>query len=249
MSKHTVAIVQARMSSTRLPGKVLKPLEGKLVLEHVIERLKKCRRIDDIVIATTTDEVDDQLVAWCKNQSVECFRGDRDDVLSRFYQCATKYGASDIVRVTSDNPLVDPEIVDQVVELKCQMKADYAANNIEKSFPHGLDVEVISYAALEESNDNAVEDYEREHVTQYVRHRPKQYALANLASDGDWHHIRVTLDEEDDYQLIGIIMSMSGCDVSFADLIYVFSKYPALAKINSNAREWHADYNKRSNVV
>lgn len=245
----TVAIVQARMSSTRLPGKVLKPLSGKVVLDHVLDRLGKCKLIDQIVVATTTDDIDEQLVDWCKKRGVACFRGDRDDVLSRYYQCATKYNAGEVVRITSDNPLLDPEIVGQVIELKQKSGADYAANNLVKSFPHGLDVEVISYKALKESNDNAVEDFEREHVTQYVRHRTNQYVLTNLSSEGNWHHIRVTLDEDEDYQLIAILYQLLGDSVCFNDLKKIFLKFPALTKINSESCNRHAVYNKKSNIV
>jgi len=246
----TIAIVQARMSSTRLPGKVLKPLSGKVVLEHVLERLRKCKLIDQIVIATTTDEIDDQLVEWCNKKNVMCFRGDRNDVLSRYYECASKFNAEEVVRITSDNPLIDPEIVDEVIALRRKSEADYAANNLEKSFPHGLDVEVMTFQALAESNKNAIEDFEREHVTQYIRHRPKQYKLINLSADGgNWHSIRLTLDEDADRQLIEVVMRLLGNDLRFKDLIELFSELPSLAKMNTEAREWHAGYNKNENII
>ena len=245
----TVAIVQARMSSTRLPGKVLKPLLGKLVLDHVLDRLRMCKLVDQIIIATTTDEVDDQLVTWCKKNNVVCFRGDRNDVLSRYYECASKFNAEEIVRITSDNPLIDPEIIDEVITLRRKFDADYAANNIEKSFPHGLDVEVIKYQALAECNKNALKDFEREHVTQYVRYRPKQFKLVNLPSGGDWHNIRLTLDEDEDRQLIEVVMRLLGNDLRFKDLTELFSELPSLAKVNTDAKASHANYNQNEKII
>jgi len=208
-----------------------------------------CKLVDQIIIATTTDEVDDQLVTWCKKNNVVCFRGDRNDVLSRYYECASKFNAEEIVRITSDNPLIDPEIIDEVITLRRKSRADCAANNLEKSFPHGLDVEVITFQALDESNKNALKDFEREHVTQYVRHRPNQYKLVNLPSGGDWHNIRLTLDEDADRQLIEVVMRLLGNDLRFKDLIALFSEIPSLTRMNTEAREWHADYNKTENII
>ena len=245
----TIAIVQTRMSSTRLPGKVLKSLSGKVVLDHVVDRLGKSKLIDQVIIATTTDEIDDQLVEWCNKKNVVCFRGDRSDVLSRYYKCASKFNAEEIVRITSDNPLIDPEIIDELITLRRKSRADYAANNLKKSFPHGLDAEVITFQALDESNKNALKDFEREHVTQYVRHRPNQYKLVNLSSDGNWHSIRLTLDEDSDRQLIEVVMRLLGNDLRFKDLIALFSEIPSLTRMNTDAREWHADYNKTENII
>ncbi|MDH5523669.1 MAG: glycosyltransferase family protein [Desulfobulbaceae bacterium] len=246
---NTVAIVQARMTSTRLPGKVLKPLAGKVVLEHVLSRLSRCQLIDKIVVATTTDDDDDTLVDWCGQYGVSCFRGDRDNVLSRFHSCALQLDADEIVRVTSDNPLVDSSIVDQTIRLRRTEKADYAANNLVKTFPHGLDVEVITFKALEESHLEAVENYEREHVTQFVRHREKRYKLVNLSSGEDWHDIRVTLDEDEDKQLIELVMRLSGIDVDFIGLQALFSEFPSLKRINARSKNWHAKYNLREHII
>ncbi len=246
---NSVAIVQTRMSSTRLPGKVLKTIGNKTVLGHVIDRLSRCQLIDKIVVATTTDADDDVLVDWCEQRNIRHFRGDRDDVLSRFHGCALQFGAEEIVRVTSDNPLIDPGIVDKTIKLRRSKSADYAANNLEKSFPHGLDVEVITFKALSESFHKAVEQYEKEHVTQFVRHRPSKYRLVNMSSGGNWHDVRVTLDEDEDRQLIELVMLLQGEDVYFAGLKSLFSKFPALKHVNSQARDWHADYNFRQQII
>jgi len=244
-----VAIVQARMSSTRLVGKVLKPLGDKTVLEHVIGRLSQAILIDQIVVATTHDTQDDTLVEWCTKLQLNCFRGDRENVLSRFYQCALSYAADVVVRVTSDNPLVDPQIVDQTIRLFLDTKADYAANNLVKSFPHGLDVEAISFDALLLSWQEAQEAFELEHVTQFVRHRPERFKLQNLKADADYHNIRLTLDEPDDYQLIRLVHRLLGDHADFNSIKNLFREYPALLKINQQAGEAHADYNQGQKIV
>jgi len=245
----TIAIIQARLSSTRLRGKVLKNLLGKTVLSHVLTRLKCCREIDQIIVATTIDPGDDALVIWCQQHDVLCFRGDRENVLSRFYACAVAQAADVIVRVTSDNPLLDPEVVDQVIVLRREQQADYAANNLIKSFPHGLDVEVLTFKALEASHQQATEWFEKEHVTQYIRHRPEQYTLVNFRAEGEWYNIRITLDEDDDWQLIETVMRILGQDARLQDIITLFSELPALKKINAEAKQRHAAYNQQARIV
>jgi spore coat polysaccharide biosynthesis protein SpsF len=245
----TVAVVQARLTSTRLPAKVLKPLGSKEVLRHVVDRLANCRLIDEVVIATTTDCVDDPLVEFCRQHGLTCFRGDRDDVLSRFYHCAAEHSAASVVRVTSDNPLVDWSVVDRTIGLFHEKSADYAANNLRKSFPHGLDVEVISFAALAESYQRAIKAQDREHVTQYVRYRPEIYHLENLYAGGDWQDIRLTLDYDEDYQMIALVMRLLGEEASFQSIIDLFWEFPALRRVNDAAREQHAMYNRAQGIV
>lgn len=245
----TVAVIQARLTSTRLPAKVLKPLGSKEVLRHVVDRLAHCRVIDEVVIATTTDSADDSLVAFCQHHGLTYFRGDRNDVLSRFYHCATKYDAAAVVRVTSDNPLVDPTVVDRTIALFREKSADYAANNLRKCFPHGLDVEVIGFSALAQSYQRADKAPEREHVTQYVRHRPETYRLEHLDAGGDWQDIRLTLDHDDDYQLIALVMRLLGEQADFQAIIDLFSEFPALRRLNDFARQQHAEYNRAQGIV
>lgn len=249
MKKNIVAIVQARLSSSRLPGKVLINLNGKTVLQHVVDRLMKSKYINEIIIATTTKSEDQKLVDWCREKNIKCFRGDLENVLSRFYHCATENNADVIVRVTSDNPLVDPKIIDQTIELFFKENADYGANNLEKTFPHGLDVEVISYHALEVSYLEAKETFEREHVTQFIRHRPNRFKLVNFAAPGDYHEIRVTLDEEEDKNLIEKIIQETGVDVDFVALINLFKKNPELKKLNSDSKNRHQKYNQSQKII
>ncbi|MGD2118684.1 MAG: glycosyltransferase family protein [Chromatiales bacterium] len=244
-----VAIVQARMSSSRLRGKVLKPLGEKLVLEHVVMRLSRAEMIDEIVVATTVDAEDDVLVDWCKKKRISFFRGQRDNVLARFYECAVETHADAIVRVTSDNPLLDPAVVDRTIRLFKKSGADYAANNLVKSFPHGLDVEVISFAALSQSWREAGEGFELEHVTQFVRHRPERFKLVNLKADADHHDIRITLDEPDDYQLIRLIYRLLGDAADYRSIVDLFADFPVLHSINSEAGKSHAEYNQSQKIV
>lgn len=248
VSGRTVCIIQARLSSTRLPRKVMLPLEGRLVLQHVISRLEKSKLVDQVVVATTRDDIDDELEVYCQENGIPCFRGDREDVLSRFYECAKECNATDVVRVTSDCPLVDPNIVDDVIRLFRSENADYGANSMEKTYPHGLDVEVLTFRALSHSHFKAKEPFEREHVTQYVRHRPEEYKLVNLSSEEELHDIRVTLDEEEDFQLIKLVMRLKGDDVDFDGIKSVFKEFPLLKDINTGARGRHDVYNRKEKI-
>jgi len=249
MNNKIIAIVQARMSSTRLPGKVLKTLLSKPVLKHVIDRILDSKYINQVVVVTTNDPDDDKLVEWCKKNNLECFRGDREDVLKRFYECSKKYKADNIVRITSDNPLVDPEIIDKTIDLFYKENADYCANNIIKTFPHGFDVEVVTFKSLKESHINAKKDFEREHVTQFIRYRPNEFKLCNLSSNKDCHKIRLTLDNETDFQLIELVMLLLGENANLFALQSLFSKFPSLTKINLDAKNWHAEYNNREKII
>ena len=244
-----VAIVQARMSSTRLRGKVLKPLGKKTVLEHLIDRLSQAKLIDQIVIATSTNPEDDVLANFCVERDLSYFRGDENNVLARFYKCAVTFNADIIVRVTSDCPLVDSSIVDQTIKLLIEKKSDYSANNLIKTFPHGLDVEVISFRALSISWKEAMDEFELEHVTQFVRHRPKRFKLENLQSDEDLKHLRVTLDYPSDYELIKIIFQSLGDNANYSMLKAFFAEQPELIRINQNASKEHAQYNKSKKII
>lgn len=244
-----IAIVQARLSSTRLPRKVLRPLLSKPLLAHVIDRLHQAKLIDQVVVATTKEKDDDELVSWCEQNNHQFFRGSLDNVLSRFYHCATEFEANHIVRVTSDNPLADPEIIDQTIQYYFDTKADYCANNLVKKFPHGLDVEVFSYAGLKEAHENATEDFEKEHVTQYIRHRKDKYKISSYEASGEYNDIRITCDEDQDYQLIKIIMKILGEDAKSDEVIQLFRELPALKKINEDALKNHKTQNDKQGIV
>ncbi|MEH2219445.1 MAG: glycosyltransferase family protein [Nostoc sp.] len=202
-----VAIIQARMGSTRLPGKVMKQLCGQTVMAHVICRVQACPLVDEVVVATTTSLVDDVIVAEAEKCGVKWFRGSEEDVLERYYLAAKKYSADVVVRVTSDCPLFDPEVLSQMLEyFKTEtvegLQIDYLSNCLNRSYPRGLDAEVFTYEVLEKAFEKAQKPYEREHVTPYIYEHPEKFSLHNQTNDEDISHYRLTLDTEDDWTLI-----------------------------------------------
>lgn len=197
-----VAIVQARMSSTRLPGKVLKPLGSKIVLARVIHQLSGSQRINQIVLATSIDGSDDALIGWARRAQLPYMRGSLHDVLDRYYRTATHYKADIVVRITADCPLIDPTVVDSVVERFLEGDCDYAANINPPTFPDGLDSEVMSFEALERAWVDAKLPADREHVTLYIRNNPERFKIANVAYHDDISKLRLTLDTPEDYEFL-----------------------------------------------
>ncbi len=249
LKPNIVAIIQARMSSSRLPGKVLLPLGEHCVLGHVIERLSCANHITKVVVATTQDSGDDAIIQWCTAHDISVFRGDRENVLSRFYECALLYKADVVVRVTSDNPLVDPELVDEAISQFLEAKVDYAANNLIKTYPHGLDVEVIDFNTLAIAWKEATLPADLEHVTQFIRHHPERFNLLNVPAPEDNHKIRLTLDEGSDYELLKEIFHCLGDNANYHDVIDLFRCRPELLDINQRAGLSHAEYNTSLNII
>jgi len=200
-----VAIVQARMGSTRLPGKVLKVVEGKPLLEHLIDRLRFSKHIDKIVIATSVSKKDDVIEKLCKKLSVECFRGSESDVLDRYYQAAVKYSADVIIRITADCPVIDPILVDKMINSykKKLGEYDYFSNVFPKrTYPRGLDVEMFTFNALKKAWKNAVRSPDREHVTPYIYMHPEKFRIFNYKDKRDFSRYRCTVDTSEDLKLI-----------------------------------------------
>ncbi|MEY7849462.1 NTP transferase domain-containing protein [Natrarchaeobius sp. A-rgal3] len=166
---NTVAIIQARMGSTRLPEKVLMNIGNEPMLSHVYERTKHASLVDDVVIATSTESADDAIASFCKSTGIECYRGSETDVLDRYYQTASSRGADSIVRLTGDCPLLSPPVIDRVIGAYSRSDAEYVTNTIQYTYPDGLDVEVFGFATLETTWNEATEPAEREHVTPYMR--------------------------------------------------------------------------------
>jgi len=212
-----IAIVQARMGSTRLPGKVLKKIKDKFVLDYVIDRLRMCKNLDDIILATTTNKKDDKLEQYAIDKEIKYYRGSEEDVLSRYYSAARKLNVDVIVRITSDCPLIDPEIVDEVIKKHIETKADYTSNIIKRTFPRGLDVEVFNYNVLKNAFDNAKEKYQREHVTPYIYEHPERFKILLLDPPLylQRNDIRLTIDVMEDYILYQKLFE------EFGDLTYV----------------------------
>jgi len=204
------AIVQARTTSTRLPRKVLKELpynSGITCLEQVIRRLKRCQKLDEIIIATTKNKEDNPIVNIAKKENINYFRGSEEDVLSRYYFTAKKYNIDIIVRVTSDCPCIDPKIVDKVITNHLKLRkvyVDYTSNNITRTYPQGLDVEVFDFDILEKVYFEVRIDYDKEHVTPYIRRHLSKFRLNNIVAPEtlNFPDVRITLDTKDDYKFL-----------------------------------------------
>lgn len=226
------AIVQARIGSTRLPGKVMKLLLDKPLLWHVVNRVSKARFVREVIVATTTESEDDAIEDFCKTNKISVFRGFKDDVLDRYYRCAKKHNIKDIVRITADCPLHDPYVIDFVVDEYLEGNYDYVTNTLKYTFPDGLDVEVFSFTALENAWRNAKLPSEREHVTPYIRNN-KQFSKKNVYSKDKYPIHRLTLDYEEDYQFIKTIYDGIGRELFYSDDVVKFIEaHPQLLKLN-----------------
>ena len=230
-----LAILQARLSSTRLPGKVLKPLLGEPMLGRQIDRLSRCKGFDRLVVATSTDPSDDALEQFCRQMGTECFRGSLNDVLDRFYQAALPYAPEHVVRLTGDCPLIDPEVVDRVIEYHVEGGYDYSSNTIDPTFPDGLDVEVFRFDALDRAWQKAELPSAREHVTIYMYKNPEMFRLGSYQGANDLSKLRWTVDEPDDLALVEAIYSalypLNPC-FSTGDILAYLAKTPELLEGN-----------------
>lgn len=234
------AIIQARMSSTRLPGKVLKKLAGISVLQHVVNRVKSVANIDNVVVATTNLDVDLAIIQECENIGVDYFAGDSDNVLQRYYETASHFNAQIIIRITSDCPCISPKVLSQMIEYYLIKKPDYLSNTIERSFPRGLDVEIFNFASLKKAYDNAAKDYEKEHVTPYIYQHPDKFNIESFIDKVDNSKHRCTLDTIEDWQLIEKIYNYLYKDnyiFEYKDILALFVKYPELIKINEHVEQ------------
>jgi spore coat polysaccharide biosynthesis protein SpsF len=199
-----VAIVQARMNSKRLPGKVLLPVNGVPVIDYVFSRVGSVKEINKVVLATTTNGDDDPLIEFAENNSVSYFRGSENDVLERFYLCALQEKADYIMRITSDCPLIDPSICSHLIKVYKMMDVDYV--NTGSSFAEGLDCELFTFKALKRAYLNAKLSSEREHVTMYLHNNPEEFNIYTLENNTDDSRYRFTLDQDEDYQVICAII-------------------------------------------
>ena len=232
----TVAILQARMSSSRLPGKVLMPLAGKPMMIRQIERLQRCQNLDEIIVATSDQPDDEQIAQVCETENIRCFRGNLHDVLDRYYQAALfAEKPHHIVRLTADCPLADPQVIDDCVDLHLQKGADYTSNTIKRHFPKGLDVEVMTIQALEAIWREAKTSYDREHVTPFLYQNPERFSIASLIDEHDRGNWRWTVDTDDDIEMVKAIYSALYNDNGLfetSDVIDFLNKNPNIACIN-----------------
>lgn len=240
--KKIVATIEARMTSTRLPGKVLLPLSGEPNLKRLIDRLRRSAFVDDIVIATTVNAPDDAIVAFAKTVDCKVWRGSEDNVLERVLEAAKSVNADIIVEITGDCPLVDWRHIDRLINLYEDGKYAYTANNMERTFPRGFDVQVFSVKTLEEVNTLTKDPVDQENVSTYIYNHPERYALYNLAAEGKMarRELRVTLDTEKDYELLNLIFEKllpQNEDFSTEDVIDLFNREPELAQINVDIKQ------------
>jgi spore coat polysaccharide biosynthesis protein SpsF len=237
----TGAVVQARMGSTRLPGKVLLDLCGKPVIDHVVERLRQCRGLDEIIIATTDASQDDVLARRAEAIGASCFRGSEEDVLSRYYHAARGAGLDVVVRVTSDCPLIDPQVTDEVIRYfhahDYTMVSNGGDEAGERTYPRGLDTEVFSFGALREAFELATSSFEREHVSPHIYEHGTVHYYKNAT---DYSRYRWTLDTADDYALIRTIyerLYRGKHDFYFMDIVRLMEREPGLAALNAHVEQ------------
>lgn len=228
------AIIQARMGSTRLPGKVLKDIEGETALARVVSRLSRASLIDEVLVATTDRPADDAIVAESRRCGVAVSRGDENDVLDRYFRAAQLSKAEAVVRITSDCPLIDPGITDKTIRAFLDEGPDYASNALQRTYPRGLDTEVISMRALERAWRAASKAYEREHVTPYIYEHPDQFKLLPVTGDTDYSQHRWTLDTPEDLEFIRAVYAQMKDHDNFLwqDVLDVLERKPELLEIN-----------------
>ena len=240
----TVGIVQARMTSTRLPGKILMKVLGKPLLQYELERLKRVPSLDELVVATTVNAADDPVAALCGQMGIASYRGSELDVLSRYHEAAVLYKAEAVVRFTADCPLIDPGLSDRVIRrfLESGGELDYCSLNIGDAYPRGMDTEVFSAAALAESFREGTTEPDREHVTYFIRGCPERYRRLGMRGDSDknWSAYRLTVDTPEDFALVSKIIETlypQNPDFAIEDIIALLEADPELAKINAEVRQ------------
>ncbi len=233
-----VCTIEARMKSSRLPGKVLLPVCGKPLLELMIERLRQVPELDGIVIATTADPSCQPIEDLAKRLRVGCFRGSEDDVIDRYLGAAQTLGAGVIVRVTSDCPLFDGALLDKMLaEFNATNGLDYFSNVQERRFPRGLDAKIFTVAALALAHRKAKEPHEREHVTPYIYQHPEQFRLGSFVSKVDLSDHRWTLDTQEDLQFIEAVYAALGPRCTTADVLNLLKTRPELAKLDAHVEQ------------
>jgi spore coat polysaccharide biosynthesis protein SpsF len=252
--KMVVAIIQARMGSSRLPGKVLKEIGKRKMLGWVVERVRRAEKVDKVVVATTKKEEDEAIVKYCAQEAYPCHRGPEYDVLDRFYKAAKEWKADMVVRITADCPFIDPGVIDKTLTafFKVKPEADFAANRLpppwKRTYPVGLDTEVVGFKTLEEVWLKADEAHQREHVMPYIYEHPDQFKIVLINSEKDYSGLRWTVDTEEDLRLVREIAGYFGGreDFSWKEIIELYQKKPALKEINADVQQKKAhDVDKR----
>lgn len=233
-------VVQARMSSTRLPGKVLKPIAGKPMLSYQLARLREVSTASRIVVATSTNAADDAICAFCAMEQVPCIRGSEQDVLSRYFMVGEQIGANTIVRISADCPLIDPSLVELAIATYVDADGtyDYVSNMIEPTWPYGMAVEVFSFKVLAEAHREAKHQAEREHVTPFIYWRPARYRINSLTMSPNLNHHRWTVDTPEDFELVSrILATLSPQQTRMEHVLALLEQYPDWQLINCHIKQ------------
>ncbi|MFC2027887.1 cytidylyltransferase domain-containing protein [Chloroflexota bacterium] len=236
----TVAIIQARMGSTRLPEKVLKDLAGQTVLERVINRAFRAKVLNTVVVATTTKPSDDAIIRLCQEKDWRYFRGSEEDVLDRYYKAALENEADVVVRITSDCPLIEPKIIEQLVAefMSHYSEVAYVSNTRARTFPLGLDAEVMSFHALERAWNEDDNPAWREHVTPYILRHPEKFRIRDVTAESDYSYMRWTVDTAEDLAFVRKIYDHFPDDTfSWEDVLRVLEMNPDWLKINQHVQQ------------
>jgi len=231
-------IIQARMNSTRLPGKVLMNIDEKFpALFYTVEQLKNSKLLEKIVIATSSNQEDNNIEKFCRKYNIKCFRGSLENVLDRYYQCAKEFGITTIIRIPADKPLIDPEIVDEVIQKFKENSFDCVTNFQPSTIPSGTEVEIFSFSALETAWKNASSAFDKEHVTPYIYKNKEQFKIFNVVNKEDLSNFRWALDYKEDLELIRkIVMKIEKRPILTRDIINLLNKEKELIKINQNVK-------------
>jgi spore coat polysaccharide biosynthesis protein SpsF len=230
----TAIVVQARMGSTRLPGKVLKDIAGRPMLSYQMERLRRVKRAERIVVATTDQPADDAVERFCQKEKIACVRGSEHDVLARYHLAIERFPADVVVRITADCPLIDPAIVDEAI---AAYEPDYVSNMLEKTYPYGMAVEVFSAQALREAHREAKDPAEREHVTPFIWRRPQRYRLKSLTIAPNLSHHRWTVDTPEDFELVSRLLKTLKPHFTLQDVLAVLDEHPDWCAINAHVEQ------------
>ena len=233
-----VAIIQARMGSTRLPGKVLLDLCGQTMLGRVVGRTRGAELVDEVVVATTRHDTDEPIIEECRGLDVACFLGDEEDVLDRYNRAAEAHGADVVVRITSDCPLIDPSETDRVVRAFLDSRPDYASNILRRTYPRGLDTEAMSTATLAHAWLEARQPYERIHVTPYIYGHAETFQLLSVTGREDCSNYRWTVDTPEDLEFVREVYRLLGARemAGWREVLALLEMNPELAEINRSVR-------------
>ncbi len=247
-----LTILQARVSSTRLPRKVLMPLLGSPMLLRQIERIKRAKYIDQFVVATSEEISDQPIVTLCKENQIICFRGSLQNVLDRYYQAAKMYSSTHVVRLTGDCPLIDPQLIDNIIQFHLSNHFDYTSNAIEPTFPDGLDVEVFRFSCLKQAWEEANLPAHQEHVTPFIYQQPDRFKIGSYKNKINLSHLRWTVDEELDFKLVTKIYEAlypTNPQFTTEEILKFLENHPDLLDLNKHIKRNEGLYKSNKNNI